>query len=698
MSIYKVIDGSFEEKGNNGGPQNFTDKQKQKIVSDIREKINTIENIKNQLPIIETLNSFYIFYLEYNEIPPKTSRFKFREPLQNINDIPQKGIKTIHDENGLRSRIYYEITNDEVLQFVEKIECILSEINSGLITDWPFAKKLSKIIDFGVESEINRIAIKTHIRILPIESAISQLKDLRIIRNDNFFEESSVVHVTPEEFHVMYNLFPQIIVDDFSNLSLSADTFNYENYIDEVIIAGNPSDQIIGIIDSGNSLDGAFLPYIDSILDVRENPSSARDFSHGSQVASIIIANDELNPSHADGYGNFKVKHFEIMEYDEYEGTSTVSFHHLRRVLLDAVSSNRHIKVWNLSLGGLKIPFTIMMSPISIFLDKLAVEYDVLFCIAAGNERSSVSPFYESINQPADSLNGLAVGSVKTTEKGITFSDYSSFGPILHFEKPDVSDWGGPNNKDSSSFNGAVNSSRIIHNIKGTSFSTPRIARMAAHFISQGLTVKEAKAKIISLATREVPTKKSSAFGYVDKSKSTFDLKATISLNSNKPLYLPINLIDGIDVVSITSTYFVKPIIRLGEEYAVHDIETGLIWYDELVDNPEYALNGGSNAKRVRSDILSNDKFEEEAMMRFEKGKYFNSKKKICSINSINKCKIDNYKLGVRLRKLDLFETIEQQELEVSVIISFEGIFNENALITANESIIDISITQEIEI
>jgi|GEM_PF-3509273 len=113
-----------------------------------------------------------------------------------------------------------------------------------------------------------------------------------------------------------------------------------------------------------------------------------------------------------------------------------------------------------------------------MLLDYLSSKYDCLFIVASGNHRLSNNS--ESLNMPGDSLNALTVGSVSYNFKleKIVPSEYSSIGAILHFMKPEVSNFGGENNFDGSLMN-AHDNSGIISFIKGTSFSAPRISRIA---------------------------------------------------------------------------------------------------------------------------------------------------------------------------------------------------------------------------
>jgi|GEM_PF-3242193 len=101
----------------------------------------------------------------------------------------------------------------------------------------------------------------------------------------------------------------------------------------------------IGVIDSGNLLAGDFEKYIDGNYNHIES-SGYRDYFHGSIVASLIIANDELNPSAKDSLGNFKVRHFEVLSKNYGNSSSAnASFNHLSKKIEEIVSNNKDIKI-----------------------------------------------------------------------------------------------------------------------------------------------------------------------------------------------------------------------------------------------------------------------------------------------------------------------------------------------------------------
>jgi hypothetical protein len=64
----------------------------------------------------------------------------------------------------------------------------------------------------------------------------------------------------------------------------------------------------------------------------------------------------------------------------------------------------------------------------TVTLDRLALEHDVLFIIAAGNT-GDLAPSVNRLLVPADAVNGLSVGACTTSTGTVVVADYSSRGP-----------------------------------------------------------------------------------------------------------------------------------------------------------------------------------------------------------------------------------------------------------------------------
>lgn len=254
-----------------------------------------------------------------------------------------------------------------------------------------------------------------------------------------------------------------------------------------VQIPAPKQEPIIGVIDTPFSDDVYFSDWVtyESMLDenIKLDPC---DYIHGTEVTSIIVDGPTINPALDDGCGRFRVKHFGVAKQGRFSSYSIL------RSIRKAVSQNRDIKVWNLSLGSILPIKPNFISPEAAELDKIQSEFDVIFVIAGTNGDPDKKRM--RIGAPADSLNSLVVNSV--TNEGMPAS-YHRVGPVLSFfHKPDISYYGGDIGQPMH-----VCSPTGESFVKGTSFSAPWIARKMAYLIcTLGFSREVAKALIIDAA------------------------------------------------------------------------------------------------------------------------------------------------------------------------------------------------------
>ena len=254
-----------------------------------------------------------------------------------------------------------------------------------------------------------------------------------------------------------------------------------------VQIPSPKQEPIIGVIDTPFSQDVYFKEWVtyENMLD--ENIKLDQDdYIHGTEVTSIIVDGPTINPALDDGCGRFRVKHFGVAKRGRFSSYSIL------RSIRKAVSQNRDIKVWNLSLGSILPIKPNFISPEAAELDKIQSEFDVVFVIAGTNGDSDKKRM--AIGAPADSLNSLVVNSV--TLEGMPAS-YHRVGPVLSFfHKPDISYYGGDIGQPMH-----VCAPTGENFVKGTSFSAPWISRKMAYLIcTLGFSREVAKALIIDAA------------------------------------------------------------------------------------------------------------------------------------------------------------------------------------------------------
>ena len=254
-----------------------------------------------------------------------------------------------------------------------------------------------------------------------------------------------------------------------------------------VQIPSPKQEPIIGVIDTPFSKDVYFKEWVtyENMLD--ENIKLDQDdYIHGTEVTSIIVDGPTINPALDDGCGRFRVKHFGVAKRGRFSSYSIL------RSIRKAVSQNRDIKVWNLSLGSILPIKPNFISPEAAELDRIQSEFDVVFVIAGTNGDPDKKRM--AIGAPADSLNSLVVNSV--TLEGMPAS-YHRVGPVLSFfHKPDISYYGGDIGQPMH-----VCAPTGENFVKGTSFSAPWISRKMAYLIcTLGFSREVAKALIIDAA------------------------------------------------------------------------------------------------------------------------------------------------------------------------------------------------------
>lgn len=264
------------------------------------------------------------------------------------------------------------------------------------------------------------------------------------------------------------------------------------------------NEPVIGVIDTVFSDDVYFKDWVSAVnmLDP-EIPLSAQDYMHGTAVTSLIVDGPTLNPSLDDGCGRFRVKHFGVATGGAFSSFSVL------KAIRQAVSQNRDIKVWNISLGSAMEVHQNFISPEAAELDKIQSDYGVAF-VVAGTNKSRKNDQEMRVGSPADSINSIVVNSVRRDRAP---ASYHRVGPVLSFfHKPDVSSYGGDIGERIN-----VCTPTGIVSMMGTSFAAPWIARKMAYLIyNMGLTREVAKALLIDAAAgwERSDTEASSAVGY----------------------------------------------------------------------------------------------------------------------------------------------------------------------------------------
>ncbi len=348
--------------------------------------------------------------------------------------------------------------------YIEKFDVLVVDdtdlIDESIITIYKTDVKATKLMEkLGINLQFTRVMDDTTILLRPDELTLLKQKAPYLIS----MAVRDITQLTKVDF-------------DFCNGTV-------------ITIPAPKNEPTIGVIDTMFDENVYFSKWVEfkNMLpkDIQLSPS---DYKHGTAVSSIIVDGPSANPHMDDGCGRFRVRHFGVAAGNQFS-----SFTILRNIN-EIISSNKDIKVWNLSLGSKLEINPNFISPEAAILDRIQYENDVIFVIA-GTNKVSTEKQPQAIGAPADSINSLVVNSVDFNNCP---ASYTRQGPVLSFfTKPDISYYGGD----------GTNYMRVCTPtgeafVRGTSFAAPWIARKMSYLINiLGLSREVAKALIINAAT-----------------------------------------------------------------------------------------------------------------------------------------------------------------------------------------------------
>lgn len=210
---------------------------------------------------------------------------------------------------------------------------------------------------------------------------------------------------------------------------------------------------------------------------------------HGTFVAGIINYGDDLEGKNWTGTKPFRITEAVIFPNNKF---GFINEYMLVDFMRQAIVQNPDVKVWNFSLGHLSPISDTQYSDFACFLDELQDEYNILIVKAAGNCRNFEKAAPRGrITLASESVRTLVVGSIAHVKNEYDIanvnypSPFSTVGPgIADVIKPDLVHYGGnagiKNGKVSISGVKSFHSDGKIRRDVGTSFSTPRVAALAA--------------------------------------------------------------------------------------------------------------------------------------------------------------------------------------------------------------------------
>ncbi len=236
---------------------------------------------------------------------------------------------------------------------------------------------------------------------------------------------------------------------------------------------------VVGVLDSGI----ADIPHLQPWLlgHTSSYPEDMIDRSHGTFVGGVVSYGDILEGKAITGVSGCKLFDATVLPDTSKE---TVAEDELLENIREAISQNRNIRVWNLSMGYQDMEVdSCNFSQFGIALDNLQQEYDVIICKSAGNCKNFVkNQPVGKITVPSDSILSLVVGSVSNNGSPSVFSRVG-YGPA-NINKPDLVSYGGNCVKVGGKFvmEGVKSfgvAGEATENV-GTSFSTPRVSSLVS--------------------------------------------------------------------------------------------------------------------------------------------------------------------------------------------------------------------------
>lgn len=258
---------------------------------------------------------------------------------------------------------------------------------------------------------------------------------------------------------------------------------------------------VVGVIDGGIDVNNPYLKnYIDSEFSVSGNPIQGC-VDHGTQVTGAVLFGplNQYNSTHILPEPKISAKNFGVLsttstDPDLYEAIDAIE---------KIVPLNKNIKVYNLSIGPQGPILDDSISRFTYSCDLLSRTYNVLFCVAVGNDGDKVG--YDRIQSPSDAVNCLSIGAYTTKNGTKTRAPYSSIGPGREGckMKPDVLAFAGCDQHPIHLV--ASEDGKKVWSM-GTSFASPIVAGIAGRLIGESNNVIDpliAKALIIHATSTE---------------------------------------------------------------------------------------------------------------------------------------------------------------------------------------------------
>ncbi len=435
----------------------------------------------------------FVFKAEINnDSTAKSRRREVSELFQTSNRSSVLGLSasnelivrmdSVSDMGVVSSRLRNYERNSFAISCLEK----LTKYEPIFVKDQSTDTYKAKLIDFqdhdqntAIQRFFEREALKKDISYKKTEYSKKQ-----IIYRLTETGKASLDELTESEiFGALFSIEPM------PKYFLTLDSLVCEDTIEILLPDENEKYSVLGILDTGI----ASIPHLKPwMLDEKwpANDKSNTDQSHGTFVSGVALYGDASERKKWVGHRGIKLFDATVLP----DGGKTICEDELIQNIKEAVKAHHNkVKIWNLSISCAREVKDTRFSDFAVALDGLQDEYDILICKSAGNCTNFANNGPKGrIFEGADSVRSLVVGSVAHKKGEFDLSEidcpspFSRVGPGPEYIiKPEVSHYGGNAGIDG-------NGKRLVTGVKsfspdgqlttsiGTSFSTPRVASLAA--------------------------------------------------------------------------------------------------------------------------------------------------------------------------------------------------------------------------
>lgn len=624
--------------------------------------------------VLQTVSESLTEKLKRNNFIPSVIKLKVneealakthRKEIGNIFNVSNKlNIIGISGENEALIKVENQADIDAILKNVDKISNAFPSFTTVV----------------GISAISNIEEFKPQIEIEPNEDTILKIKLFNYGNNDldgillrafekycrdNNFTYSKTVYsgdlniyrvsgITTDSIDELRGFDGIQLVTEMPSYNITLDEVTNENILPIKTPKEGVDYPIIGVLDTGIANIPHLAPWLhqESITYYHEDDVNK---AHGTFVSGILIYGDELEGHAHTGFDGCKL--FEAIVMPDLSKQKIYESELIEQIR-DAISRNNHIKIWNLSLGTDQEADLYEFSDFAQALDQIQDEYDVLICKSGGNcSNFKINAPKSRITKSADTVRGLVVGSL-TNEKNDTdqaekyhASPFSRVGPgPSHLIKPDVVHMGGNaglDDRNAVKINPVKSFSTTgrIANQVGTSFSTPRIAAIAAGLNSMlNETFNPLLLKALIIHSAKYPQEmhmsiseklKSVGFGIPSNISDILynepnEITLILQDNLEKSHYFdildfpfPQSMIDedGFYYGEVTVTLVTAPILEVsqGAEYCQSNIDVLFGSYDEKIerDTTKPTIKNPIGADG-RQNILSTSVYSKKANKNFD--------------------------------------------------------------------------------